>query len=362
MTPHRWQIVKPAGSWRQWYAQALAAQPGLPVYNQPWYLDQVAPGRWLLLAALNSAGQPLAALPFAARLLPWPAVYQPLYTQQLAWLGQPPVAVMAQGLHWLSRQYKLGQLALSGTDLIVEEEGEPVSPSGSSASKVLPLQAWVQQLRRWTGGSKAPGPVLHIPDMSDRVGEERSTDSPALPLPSHLSIIPRVNLVLDLAPGYSAVQAGYSPKLKASLKKGTGLNVEPLHDLHALLRLFQQEKAGQASGLKPRHYQRLLGLMQACQQQGAALPLGIYESGQLMAGVFMINWQGRVYNLFAAGSAAARQRGAMPVLLDAVIRTMAGQPCLLDFEGSNIEGVAFFFRSFGAAHEPYSLCQWPAGR
>ncbi|HRG24810.1 MAG TPA: hypothetical protein PLL23_10470, partial [Chitinophagaceae bacterium] len=45
--------------------------------------------------------------------------------------------------------------------------------------------------------------------------------------------------------------------------------------------------------------------------------------------------------------------GASHALIDAFIADYAGQDLLLDFEGSDIRNLAFFYSSFGAIQEIY---------
>jgi hypothetical protein len=46
--------------------------------------------------------------------------------------------------------------------------------------------------------------------------------------------------------------------------------------------------------------------------------------------------------------------GASHALIDAFIKDHAGKKMLLDFEGSDIPNLAFFYSSFGAVEEEYA--------
>jgi hypothetical protein len=46
--------------------------------------------------------------------------------------------------------------------------------------------------------------------------------------------------------------------------------------------------------------------------------------------------------------------GASHSLIDAFIKDHAGEDIVLDFEGSDIPSLAFFYSSFGAVEEKYS--------
>ena len=73
----------------------------------------------------------------------------------------------------------------------------------------------------------------------------------------------------------------------------------------------------------------------------------------LLAAGFIPFHQGRLINLFAASTELGYQREGMARLLVALIEAYRGEGRLLDFEGSDLPGVAEFFRSFGPEERPY---------
>jgi Acetyltransferase (GNAT) domain len=75
--------------------------------------------------------------------------------------------------------------------------------------------------------------------------------------------------------------------------------------------------------------------------------------GSPLAIVLFLRDKDRIYLLQATTSAEGRDIGANHFLLDHVIREFAGQPMTLDFEGSDLPGIAHFYKSFGAQDQPY---------
>ncbi len=57
--------------------------------------------------------------------------------------------------------------------------------------------------------------------------------------------------------------------------------------------------------------------------------------------------------MLAWNNEEGRQKGSSHQLIDAVIKENAGKDIFLDFEGSDIPGIAFFFEGFGAQPEYY---------
>ena len=50
--------------------------------------------------------------------------------------------------------------------------------------------------------------------------------------------------------------------------------------------------------------------------------------------------------------------GASHALIDSFIRDQAGKELVLDFEGSDLRNLAFFYSSFGAKEEKYAGLKW----
>jgi hypothetical protein len=53
----------------------------------------------------------------------------------------------------------------------------------------------------------------------------------------------------------------------------------------------------------------------------------------------------------------SKKNGAMTLLITTIIRKFQNSDYILDFEGSMVNGVASFYKSFGAEKEVYSLLQ-----
>lgn len=61
----------------------------------------------------------------------------------------------------------------------------------------------------------------------------------------------------------------------------------------------------------------------------------------------------RAYYILVGNHPNGKTIGASHALIDAFIADHAGQNLLLDFEGSDIRNLAFFYSSFGAVQEIY---------
>jgi len=74
---------------------------------------------------------------------------------------------------------------------------------------------------------------------------------------------------------------------------------------------------------------------------------------ELIGAAFFLKENARYTYLSSVLSPEGKQLRSMYAIVDTFIRDHAGQPFILDFEGSNIEGIARFFEGFGASAEKY---------
>ncbi len=77
------------------------------------------------------------------------------------------------------------------------------------------------------------------------------------------------------------------------------------------------------------------------------------KQGNLEAAASIMFSHNRIYYLLASNSPEAKKTGASHKIVDAIIRDHAGRDLILDFEGSDIPGIAQFYNGFGATAGHY---------
>ncbi len=75
--------------------------------------------------------------------------------------------------------------------------------------------------------------------------------------------------------------------------------------------------------------------------------------GSLLSCALFVCWKNRIYYLGGISSEKGRQKQSMSLIIDELIHSNAGSECELDFEGSSIPNIAWFFEGFGAEMELY---------
>jgi hypothetical protein len=175
----------------------------------------------------------------------------------------------------------------------------------------------------------------------------------------------RMNFLLSLDKPYRELQKQYRDNLNRNLLKAanTGLRytseVTP-DEVINLAALQEYRKPAGIRGPAARHLENTVlnqfGILyQYLEKKNMAAVRGVRDDrGKLLAScVFLLSHQ-TAYYVLVGNHPDGKALGASPLLIDGFIREHAGEKLTLDFEGSDIPGLAFFYKGFGAAEDPYA--------
>lgn len=176
------------------------------------------------------------------------------------------------------------------------------------------------------------------------------------PLQSGVSL--RSNYVLDLMPDMDGLKANFESSVIRSIRKSEKSSCALLEgiDTRSIMELVAWQNKDKNMGLSTRSMQKLERLIPVCTQKGVLVSIGLYSPMNHLcaAGIFLKDRQ-RLYYLVGASDEIGREYAGMPRILLHLIEKFVGQGYTLDFEGSEIPGVARFFKKFGAKNSPYPV-------
>ena len=177
-------------------------------------------------------------------------------------------------------------------------------------------------------------------------------DLPALPL------YMRKNYVLSLQQPYEKLKAGYRPFIIRNVKKAVAqqCHVEKNIAVDIVITLAQLHKANWGTVTDYEQFKKLYEMLVE-KDQAITYAVKAATGAILAAAVFFFSHQ-RVYYILPGNHVKSKQSGASHLLLDRFIQDYAGQNLLLDFEGSDVPGLQFFYSSFGAVEEPYAAIRY----
>lgn len=162
----------------------------------------------------------------------------------------------------------------------------------------------------------------------------------------------RVNYILPLQQTYIGIQKNYNENTKRNLKKAIWSEVKEISGSQ-YVQFAADAGLFEDWAIKPRHLLQLLsGLNQAKKYLSFKIE-AVYHDGQIMAAGILVYFGNRITYISGGSSGSGTDGKAMFVLINHWIQQHAGSDWTLDFEGSNIPGVARFFAGFGAQREDY---------
>ncbi len=166
----------------------------------------------------------------------------------------------------------------------------------------------------------------------------------------------RLNHELNLAADHEKLTEKFAENTRRNIRKAQGFQITLTQktDVGELVGLFRDNFGRIERKLKDCHYETLRRLLVHCLANHLGYITGAKtKDGNLSAAAFFLFDHAHVYLLFAASSAAARDNGAMFLLIDRFINDNAGRQLVLDFEGGNDPNLGRFYKSFGAVEIPY---------
>jgi hypothetical protein len=197
--------------------------------------------------------------------------------------------------------------------------------------------------------------VTAVPDKFRVVDVQLNTACDPEDFLSH-STRERRNHVLNLSPAYHEITAAYNENTKRNIAKARKekLTVEKITDIDAAIEFYVTNNGYRSPEVKPADYARFRRAMLEARQRSMLNILCVKEANTVLAkGIFGIDGSNRAIYLMGTSSVEGKNKGAMQLLMDEFIQQHCGKIQLLDFEGSDIDGIARFYKGFGAVEQPY---------
>lgn len=172
-------------------------------------------------------------------------------------------------------------------------------------------------------------------------------------VPSGYSL-PRINHILDLNKPYDELYNGYRENIQRNIKKSqqAGCNTEKGVDIENIIRLALQQMKTRSKETAD-NVNRFRKLYRLLDHQKKAVSYGISLKGEILASAVFFFSHNRAYYILVGNHPDGKTVGASHALIDAFIKDYAGKNLILDFEGSDIPSLAFFYSSFGAVEIAY---------
>lgn len=160
----------------------------------------------------------------------------------------------------------------------------------------------------------------------------------------------RKNYVLPLTGSYNDIQQNYNrhARRKLRLAREAGLQLSetiPIEKITGLSYTMMEER----DKVPMADYERFIKLFKAAGPlvEACNILAAIDANGAVVASDVNIVYKKRIYSVLAGNTSASNEHGGFYFVLDQLIKKYAGSGYLLDFEGSDIPGIAFLFECLG---------------
>ena len=170
--------------------------------------------------------------------------------------------------------------------------------------------------------------------------------------------IEMVSHQLNLNRPYELIVHQYSQNTSRNIKSAQKNGLEYIENasVKKIIRLFQRNRGKQkAVHYKKRDYYTLIRMAHHALQQGKLDNIGVISEGKLIAGALFLRDKERTWFWFSGRDNTQANKKAMFFLIDEYIKRHAGQPVILDFNGSMNENVARLYKGFGGIPYNYSM-------
>lgn len=165
----------------------------------------------------------------------------------------------------------------------------------------------------------------------------------------------RKNFVLDINKPYEKIFKSYDNHCQRNVKKSRKFNhriksVEPKD----IIKFYKKHKGAETKNVSDEDYVMLEKLCAEAAKCNKIIACGVYDdNNELLAGGLFLSDTQRIIYLLGTASPKGKEARAMYALIDFMISQHCNNPITFDFEGSEIAGIARFFKGFGAEKENY---------
>lgn len=167
----------------------------------------------------------------------------------------------------------------------------------------------------------------------------------------NLTVTESPNFILPLSKKYEELEKSFTDNTRRNIRKAKKNKVEIRAVSAEEYFLFVQKYI---KGVNQSFHSVLSELVTVCLSKKACELWGAYsKEGELLAATFFLVSSNRYINLVPSSSPEGLEKSAMFLLISSFIKEHAQSNSVLDFEGSKIEGIARFFRGYGAENQAY---------
>lgn len=176
------------------------------------------------------------------------------------------------------------------------------------------------------------------------------------PATSTFNIKQNTTYELALYSNLNLIRDNYTTNTRRNIKKAIQhkIFISPVYDISYFTFFTQQNLKDKSPEVKQQHYLALQKVINYTFYNQLGEIYGAWDAANnLIAAAFFLNFNHKSIYLSASSTPEGMEQSAMSLLIDTYIQSNTGKSMVLDFEGSNIPGIARFYAGFGALPQNY---------
>lgn len=169
-----------------------------------------------------------------------------------------------------------------------------------------------------------------------------------------------INFVLDLNKPYGIIFKNYAESLQRNIRRAIKNEVEIIDTSNEEAAKAYQDYVSTFMDEKQinRTFLKFTKMFHHVPEGFFISRKAVDKNGDALATCLWLKDNKRIYNLMPTTFQTGKDKVAMPLLLDDIIRQHCGQRMLFDFEGSELPGIRRFYEKFSPVNQPYFVHQY----
>jgi hypothetical protein len=172
----------------------------------------------------------------------------------------------------------------------------------------------------------------------------------------NIQITERNNFILPLQKKYEEIYAGYSSIAVKNLKRAgnAGLSYHFTADYLPVLKLYKKLYAERMPSFSSDDYYNFSKICKKLSEENNLIVRKVNDANnELLAAAVLLIDKKRLYNIISCVTPEGKHAQANYFLYDRLIQEFSNTAFTLDFEGSDVKGIAEFYSRFNPVNEPY---------
>jgi hypothetical protein len=165
----------------------------------------------------------------------------------------------------------------------------------------------------------------------------------------------RTNFVLGLRVGYESIYENYAADLKRILRKNVKNEMvySRQSKIEFTVQLYQENYAYRTPHLSRQDYEKFITVCNLLNAKKMCFTRSMCaKDGSVLCSLICLADEKRIYTIINPSTETGRKKEAAIFLFDELIKEFSGMDVVLDFVGSDLNGVQFFLKKYSPINQP----------